>query len=59
MKSSIIIFVWLFVFLITAVPFLIFFEEDQTEWYKENDIEIGDWDKKFQKNFRAFLHIAL
>ena len=46
LKFLTILFTWSFVYFVMAVPFVIFFQADQTEWLKENGVQIIDWDEQ-------------
>lgn len=47
LKLFLILLSWSFIFFAMAVPFVLLFEEDRTEWLKENGIQIIDWDEQF------------
>ena len=38
-KYLMIISVWALVYILNAIPFFIFFHEDQTEWYDKNGFD--------------------
>ena len=46
LKIFTVLFSWSFVYYVMAMPFMLFFEADRTEWLKENGIEIIDWDEQ-------------
>ena len=54
-KYLMIISVWALVYILNAIPFFIFFHEDQTEWYDKNGFDLVDWDDSEQQSLRITL----
>ena len=57
LKPLIIFFVWVFPFVIGAIPFLMFFNPDRTEWLKANGYKGIDWNEDAHSTLNIILVI--
>jgi len=57
-KPLVILFVWAFPFAIGAIPFMIFFNPDRTQWLKDNGYDGLDFNEEAHSILRAILIIV-